>query len=97
MGEENSAKSPGRRKGVRYFRTVRSIRAFVGRIMLAMEEQHCPRGEVTKSIDTDAARCMGYLAKTLSDIISKTALEERIEALERQAIHHPHPPEARAH
>lgn len=87
MAPRKNGQSPGRKKGQRYFKTVRSVRAYVGRLMLAMED-HC-KGVPTPDmpeLDTDAARCMGFLAKTMADIITKTALEERIETLERKAM-----------
>lgn len=69
----------GRKSGQRYFRTVRSIRQYVGRRLLEMEEHHTAG-------NFEEVRVMVWTAKVMADIITKTALEERIEALERKAL-----------
>lgn len=81
MATEEEAKAPtrGRKKGQRYYRTVRSVRAYVGNLLIEMKDHHVAG-------NFEEASKMVWAAKVMADIITKTDLEKRIEALERRAV-----------
>lgn len=59
------------------FRTVQGVRRFVATVMDRLDRDD--------KMDTDKARVLFYGAKILTDLISESALEKRIQALEAKA------------